>query len=142
VFTRACQCSFSRARSIHSTPSHTIPLRYPSTLSFHLLLGFQIGLFPSSFLTRNPYVPHALPISSSLISFLLTCVTYIIIYYYVLSACIIHPSITYYQCLLGQTFYNSICDNLPKPLIIPDIHPQYSPVHFVKVMLQPLHANC
>jgi hypothetical protein len=47
--------SLSWATCIQSTPSHFISLRSNLTLSSHLLLGLQIGLFPLGFLTKILY---------------------------------------------------------------------------------------
>jgi hypothetical protein len=50
-----------------------LSLRYVLILSSHVRLGLQSGQFPPGFVTKipvhifSPYVPHALPISSSLI---------------------------------------------------------------------------
>jgi hypothetical protein len=61
----------SVARLIQYTPSHLISLWSILTLSFHLCLGLQNGLFPTSFPTKTSYeflffpiTPHALPTSS------------------------------------------------------------------------------
>jgi hypothetical protein len=55
MFTRACHWSLSWARCIQSTPSHSIFQKFTLTLSSHLHLGLQSGLFPSDFLTKVLY---------------------------------------------------------------------------------------
>jgi hypothetical protein len=46
--------TLSRARSIQSTPTHPICLRFISLLSSHLQLGLPSDLFPSGSPTKTP----------------------------------------------------------------------------------------
>jgi hypothetical protein len=65
--------SFPEPESIHSIPPYPISLRSILILSTHLRLDLPSSLFPYGFTTNilyaflfSPFVPHALPISSSL----------------------------------------------------------------------------
>jgi hypothetical protein len=53
VFTTARNWSLSGSKSIQSTPSHSISLKYPLILSSYLRLVLQSGFFISSFPTKN-----------------------------------------------------------------------------------------
>jgi hypothetical protein len=55
MFTRALHWSLSWARSIQSTPSHPISLRYILILSTHLRLGLPSGHLSSGFPTNILY---------------------------------------------------------------------------------------
>jgi hypothetical protein len=75
VITRGFQWSPSRARPIRSTPPHTISSSFDLNVIHLLLVDLPSGLIPSAFPSTThthsyslPFVLHALPISSSLVS--------------------------------------------------------------------------
>ena len=71
LLTTVCHLPLSYAKLLQSTPSHPISLRSILILSYHL--GLKNGNFSSRFPTKllrafsSPCMPHAPPISSSLI---------------------------------------------------------------------------
>jgi len=56
-----CHKSQFWARSIQSTPSHPIYLRFLLVLFFHICLGLPCGLFHSWFSHHNPVCTSPLP---------------------------------------------------------------------------------
>jgi hypothetical protein len=63
VFTRACHCSLSWARWIHSTPSHPTSLRPDLIFTAYLRPGFRSGVFPPGFSTNILYTFLISPIA-------------------------------------------------------------------------------